>query len=155
MLLLAEAASSTSEWLPALVSGLVVAVVTIIFQFFHERRLKALESKFTSKSGFFLRKLEKHEQVWPLIAECNRAQTTLAAQKRQGNVDYSNSAKQISEARKVLKNFVYDNGLYFDDRLRKLIQDLDTQLADTNVHDVRVHVESIEDHLRNVLNEIA
>jgi hypothetical protein len=146
--------AASSDWFPAVASGLVVAIVTTLFQCLHERRLKSLEAKLTSRGGFFLRKLEKHEELWPLVARCNRAQTTLASQKRAGGVNLSPAAAEIAESRKALKNFVYDNGLYFDDEVRRLTQDLDTLLADPAVLDVRTAVQAVEAKLKMILEEI-
>lgn len=53
-----------------------------------------------------------------------------------------------------MKNFVYDKGLYFDETVRRLIQELDGQLGDPHISEVRAKTEEVEEKLREIICEI-
>ena len=148
-----------NELLRGLVQGIfpaiVVAIVSLIFSSRQQHALERLRSLLTAQCGFFMRKIEAHEKVWPLVAQCQRAQETLSSAKAQRHVDLKPLAKDIAEARKLLKNFVYDNGLYFDDEVRRVVQDLDTQLADPAVTSVKPAMGRLECKLRSVIDGLA
>ncbi len=98
-------------------------------------------------------KLEAHEQLWPLVADCNRAQESLRSLKRQRSVDYGPAAQEISECRKKLKSYVYDHGLHFGDDVRELVRRLDRSLGDNTVDRVRDEVLALEQKLREIMDE--
>lgn len=143
-----------TDWLCLLLPTAGVALVSGIFNCIDSRRMKRLEAKLASRTGFFMHKLEAHEKLWPLVAECNRAQQALSYRRGKGE-DLTPFTEKIKESRKQMKNFVYDNGLYFDQRIRGLTQELDSQLGDKNIGDVHEKVEELESELRRIVNEMA
>jgi len=143
-----------SDWLCLLLPTAGVALVSGIFNCIDSRRMKRLEAKLGHQGEFFSRKLAAHEKLWPVLAECNRAQMTLSRRKGKG-VDLKPFADKIKECRAQMKNFVFDHGLYFDQHIRDLVQELDAQLEDPDTADVHTKVEELETELRRIVNEMA
>lgn len=141
-------ASLVQSILPAI----SVAVVSLLFQQKNARKIEKLRAQLTHRGGYLARKLKAHEDVWPLVAKCNRAQECLTTAARTGGQDIAPLARDISKARKELKNFVYDKGLYFDEETRTLVQDLDTALANREVTDVRKEIKLVEVKLRREID---
>ena len=146
-----DVAVDLSALVADLFPSVAVALVGSYFGLRTERRVGQLRTHLTNQTGFFSRKLEKYEQLWPLIAQCNRQQMALTRLK-QDQCDLGDSAKMLADARRNLKNFVYNHSLYFSDETKQLVQRLDTQLSDRYVHDVSCEIAALETHLKQVIN---
>ena len=148
--------------LEALISSLLPALVILGVSTWFGRRgegsLKRLEARLQSKTGYWLRKLEAHEELWPLVAECNRAQSSMLSAKKSNqqhgsSIDVAPLAKRIAGARSNMKNFVYNRVLYFDHEMRMLVQSLDTALADPKVDHVKTQIDALESKLHELVTE--
>lgn len=140
--------------LPAAVSGVVVALVGQHYAAKSARDLENLRASQTRQSAYFERQIQAHEDLWPLIAACNRAQEQLTRDAAKECDVVLTAWKRVGAARRALKNFVYDRGLYFDENTRRIVQDLDTELADPNVVCVAPTVRRLEERLQGALEEL-
>ena len=144
----------------SLAQGFIPTVVLVVIGLLQQRALsrqaaglERLKTALAARSSFFERRLSAHEQVWPLVAATNRAQQRLSATRQRGE-DLAECAAELKHSRDALKNFVYDRGLYFDDEVRHLVQELDTKLADRHVFDVSPQIRALEVKLRRVVEEM-
>lgn len=144
-------------------ASLVVSIVILIISLKHERSLERMRSaaaqdvenlraRLTNQCGYYQHKLDAHEELWKHIASCSRAQENLARlveKPPDGVTDLAaarqEAAKKIAEERNIMKNLVYDKGIYFDDDTVRAVRQLAEKLADPGILHVAVDVKSLED----------
>lgn len=153
--------AATNEWwfdlLLSIAQGFLPGIVLVIVAVWQQRALnrhnaflEQFRSAMESRGRFFERHLEATEELWVLLAKASRAQEELTAVKGTG-VPLDDKAKAISEARRALKNHVYEHGLFFEKEVIERVQALDNSLADPKVLSVAADVIALQEKLRETV----
>jgi small-conductance mechanosensitive channel len=116
-----------------------------------EAVIERLRTSLARETAVLERKLAAHERLWELAAAADRAQETLTTRQEQFGEDPRLNLPALIEARKALKNFAYDRGIYLDRETYRLIKELDDALGNRDIKHVRPQVGALQEKLRQVL----